>query len=73
MTAKEVFKILQFEKYLLEVKKKTALGIFEIFGIRKSFAIFPQACLCKRVVLVVFVASVHARAFWKALFTLTRV
>ena len=35
----------------------------------KSLAVFPQACICKRVVLVVFVALVHARAFWKALFT----
>ena len=38
-------------------------------GCQKSLAVFPQACLCKRVVLVIFVASVHARAFWKALFT----
>ena len=38
-------------------------------GCQKSLAVVPQACLCKRVVLVVFVASVHARAFWKALFT----
>ena len=38
-------------------------------GCQKSLAVFPQAFLCKRVVLVVFVASVHARAFWKALFT----
>ena len=29
----------------------------------KSLAVLPQACLCKRVVLVVFVVSVHARAF----------
>ena len=35
-----------------------------IIGCQKSLAVFPQACLCKRVVLVVFVASVHARAFW---------
>ena len=35
----------------------------------RASPVFPQACLCKRVVLVVFVASVHARAFWKALFT----
>ena len=41
----------------------------EYIGCQKSLAVFPQACLCKRVVLVVFVASVHARAFWKALFT----
>ena len=40
-----------------------------IKGCQKSLAVFPQACLCKRVVLVVFVASVHARAFCKALFT----
>jgi len=40
-----------------------------IIGCQKSFAVFPKACLCKRVVLVVFVASVHGRAFWKALFT----
>ena len=40
-----------------------------IIGCQKSLAIFPQACLCKRVVLVVFVASGHARAFWEALFT----
>ena len=30
----------------------------------KSLEVFPQDCLCKRVVLVVFVTSVHARAFW---------
>ena len=37
-------------------------------GCQKSLAVFPQAYLCKRVVLDVFVASVHARAFWKAIF-----
>ena len=36
---------------------------------QKSLAVFTQVTLCKRVVLVVFVASVHAGAFWKALFT----
>ena len=33
-------------------------------GWQKRLAVFPQTCLCKRVVLVVFVASVHARALF---------
>ena len=60
MGENEFFKVISNNVILLEML---------IISCQKSLAVFPQACLCKRVVLVVFVASVHASAFWKALFT----
>ena len=58
--------VLVYALYSLE--NVLGLSRFRVFvpnlynGCQKSLAVFPQACLCKRVVLVVFVASVHARA-----------
>ena len=56
-------------EYVLGLTRCSGVCAKIILLYKKSLAVFPQACLCKRVVLVVFVASVHARAFWKALFT----
>ena len=48
----------------------SVIKIWYIRLLKPCLVVFPQACLCKRVVLVLFVASVHARAFWKHVFDL---